>query len=59
MASVAPSIPPGPERDPIVAVTCAIVVRSILVRGLAIGRVVGATSREEATPATGATGQSA
>ena len=57
--ALALSIPPSPERDLIVAVTYAIVVLSILVQGLTIGPLVSATSREEATPAADATGQSA
>lgn len=42
--ALALSIPPGPERDLIVAVTYVIVVLSILVQGLSIGRLVKATA---------------
>ena len=42
--ALALSIPPGSERDLIVAVTYVIVVLSILVQGLTIGRLVKATA---------------
>ena len=42
--ALALSIPSGPERDVIVAVTYVIVVLSILVQGLTIGRLVKATA---------------
>ena len=42
--ALALSIPPGSERDLIVAVTYVIVVLSILVQGLSIGRLIRATS---------------
>lgn len=42
--ALALSIPPGPERDIIVAITYVIVVLSILLQGLTIGRLVKATS---------------
>lgn len=48
--ALALSIPSGPERDLIVAVTYVIVVLSILVQGLTIGRLVRATSTPD--PAT-------
>ena len=38
--ALALSLPPGPERDAILAITYAIVVFSILVQGLTIGRLV-------------------
>jgi CPA1 family monovalent cation:H+ antiporter len=46
--ALALSIPTGPERDVIVAVTYVIVVFSILVQGLTIGRLVKATAQETA-----------
>ena len=48
--ALALSIPPGPERDLIVAVTYIIVVLSILVQGLTIGRLVQATSVTDSPP---------
>jgi len=48
--ALALSLPPGPERDLIVAVTYVIVVLSILVQGLSVGTLVKATSK--AQPAT-------
>jgi len=51
--ALALSVPPGPERDLIIAVTYVIVVFSILVQGLTLGRMVrrlaGATPREVPT----------
>ncbi|MBX2881816.1 MAG: sodium:proton antiporter [Granulosicoccus sp.] len=45
--ALALSIPPGPERDLIVAVTYVIVVLSILVQGLSIGKLIKATAEPE------------
>jgi len=45
--ALALSIPPGPERDVIVAVTYVIVVISILLQGLTIGKLVKATSMDQ------------
>jgi len=45
--ALALSIPPSPERDLIVAVTYVIVVLSILVQGLTIGKLVKATAVDE------------
>lgn len=47
--ALALSIPAGPERDLIVAVTYVIVVLSILVQGLTIGKLVKATATKEST----------
>ncbi len=44
--ALALSIPASPERDLIVAVTYVIVVLSILVQGLSIGRLIRATAQE-------------
>jgi len=49
--ALALSIPAGPERDLIVAVTYVIVVLSILVQGLSIGRLVRVTSEPKGTTA--------
>jgi len=43
--ALALSLPPSPERDLIVSVTYVIVVLSILVQGLSVGRLVSATSQ--------------
>ena len=43
--ALARSLPFGEKRDVILALTCLVVVFSILVRGLAIGRVVRRTKR--------------
>jgi len=51
--ALALSIPAGPERDLIVAVTYVIVVLSILVQGLSIGTLVRATSGKEVAGASG------
>lgn len=45
--ALALSIPAGPERDLIVAVTYVIVVLSILVQGLSIGKLIKATAQPE------------
>ena len=50
--ALALSIPAGSERDLIVAVTYVIVVLSILVQGLTIGRLITATAVAPAAPAT-------
>jgi CPA1 family monovalent cation:H+ antiporter len=42
--ALALSIPPGPERDVILPVTYTVVVFSILVQGLTLGRVIAAAS---------------
>ena len=55
--ALALSIPPGPERDLIVAVTYVIVVLSILVQGLSIGRLVRATSAPSFAPGGAPTGE--
>ena len=41
--ALALSLPPGPERDLILTVTCGVVMFAILVQGLTIGRVVRAS----------------
>jgi CPA1 family monovalent cation:H+ antiporter len=51
--ALALSIPAGPERDLIVAVTYVIVVLSILVQGLSIGTLVRATSGKEVAGSSG------
>ena len=43
--ALALSLPPGPERDTILTLTYCVVVSSILVQGLTIGRVVRASMR--------------
>lgn len=50
--ALALSIPAGPERDLIVAVTYVIVVFSILVQGLTIGKLVKATAEKPAAEET-------
>ncbi len=47
--ALALSIPAGPERDLIVAVTYVIVVLSILIQGLSIGKLIKATAVDEQT----------
>jgi len=44
--ALALSIPPSPERDVIVAITYVIVVISIVLQGLTVGRLVKATSQQ-------------
>lgn len=44
--ALALSIPAGPERDLIVAVTYVIVVLSILVQGLTIGKLIKVTAEK-------------
>jgi CPA1 family monovalent cation:H+ antiporter len=43
--ALALSLPPGPEREVIVTVTYAVVVFSILIQGLTLGRLVRRVSR--------------
>jgi len=45
--ALALSIPPSPERDVVVAITYVIVVISIVLQGLTVGRLVKATSQSE------------
>jgi len=51
--ALALSLPAGPMRDAVVTITYAVVVFSILVQGLTIGRVLAAGERADAQAATG------